>query len=80
LTEPALQIFFNIHNTYKLINESYQKDWEFDELFGKNKDQIWKIRETIMLYKFREQNFPQLDEEEELRLNDTKHVDDQINI
>jgi hypothetical protein len=34
-----------------------------------------------MLYNFREHNFPQLDEEdEELRLNDAIHIDDQIDI
>jgi hypothetical protein len=54
-----LQILFNIQNTYKLINEAYQKEWEFDELFRKNKDQVWKIRETMMLYNFRETQSPQ---------------------
>jgi hypothetical protein len=52
LTPSALQIFFNILNTYKLINESYQKEWEFDELFSKSKDQLWRIRETIILLNF----------------------------
>jgi hypothetical protein len=36
LTPAALQIFFNMYNISKLINESYQKDWEFDDLFMKS--------------------------------------------
>jgi hypothetical protein len=82
LTPATLQIFFNIFNTYKLINESYSKDWEFDQLFGKSKDQIWKIRETIILYNFRENNCPQIDENEitNLRISDADQIDDYINI
>jgi hypothetical protein len=60
LTKDALQLFFNIDNTYKLVNESYYKDWEFDTLFGKTKEQIWKIRETIMLIKFKAKNARQI--------------------
>jgi hypothetical protein len=81
LTPAALQIFFNMHNTFKPINESYQKDWEFNDLFSKSKDQIWRIRETIILYNFREYQCPQIDTNEiDLRLNDAKYIDDYIDI
>jgi hypothetical protein len=81
-TPAELQIFFNIYNTYKLINESYQKDWEFDDLFSKSKDQIWKIRETIMLYNFRKYQSPQIDTNEitNLRLNNMDHIEDYVSI
>jgi hypothetical protein len=82
LTPAALQIFFNIDNTYKLINESYQKDWEFDDLFSKSKDQIWKIRETIMLYNFKKYQSPQIDTNviTNLRLNDADFIEDHVSI
>jgi hypothetical protein len=82
LTPAALQIFFSIYNTYKLINKSYQKNWEFDDLFRKYKDQIWKIRETIMLYNFRKYQSPQIDRNKitDLRLNDADFIEDHISM
>jgi hypothetical protein len=38
LTPATLQIFFNNNNTCKQINEVYQKDWEFEDLYAKTRD------------------------------------------
>jgi hypothetical protein len=84
LTLKAVQIFFNIYNTYKLINETYQKDWEFKELSKKNKDQICALRQIIMIANFKSymNPFNTVNEDNwvELRINDSEHIDDDLNI
>jgi hypothetical protein len=52
------------------------------KIFAQNKNQIWKIRETIMIYNFRETQNPSIESNEiaDLRLNDSDHIDDTINI
>jgi hypothetical protein len=80
LTKEALQIFFNIFNTYKLINETYNKDWEFDNLFSKTKEQIWKIRETIMIVNFKKRNVIQITEDNVLEIGNVNNIDDEINL
>jgi hypothetical protein len=67
-----------------LINETYQKDWEFEELFERNYDQIWAIRQTIMIINFKRNmnpfNIIEEDDHIELRLSDFEHIDDNLNI
>jgi hypothetical protein len=80
LTREALQIFFNIFNTYKLVNETYNKDWEFDNLFGRTKEQIWKIRETIMIINFKKKNVIQITEDNALEIGNVNNIDEDINL
>jgi hypothetical protein len=50
-------------------------------LFGKTKDQIWKIRETIMLINFKSKNFPQISEEDNyLDIADADNIDETVNL
>jgi hypothetical protein len=80
LTKEALQIFFNIFNTYKLINETYNKDWEFDNLLGETKEQIWKIRETIMMINFKKKNAIGITEDNDLEIGNVYGIDDELNL
>jgi hypothetical protein len=80
LTKDALQIFFNIFNTYKLVNETYNKEWEFNNLFGKTKEQIWKIRETIMIINFKKKNFISISEDNDLEIGNTNNIDDEVSL
>jgi hypothetical protein len=47
LTKDALQIFFNIFNTYKLINETYNKDWEFDNRSERLKSKFGRLEKPL---------------------------------
>jgi hypothetical protein len=80
LTKVALQMFFNIFNTYKLVNETYNKDWEFDNLFGKTKEQIWKIRETIMIINFKRNNFIGISEDNDLEIGNVNGIENEVSL